>query len=72
MNGTYPGFRMQALQLPAMPQRVCVCFAPTQSPDAEGPDDSSVGAKKRWYEEKQKRKAEELQRLGLDPSQAHR
>ena len=39
----------------------------------DGPkDDSSVGAKRKWYEDKQKRKADELQRLGLDPSQGHR
>ena len=35
-------------------------------------DENAPGVKRRWYEEKQKRKAEELQRLGLDPSQAHR
>ena len=39
----------------------------------EGPrDDKSAGAKRKWYEEKQKRKEEELVRLGLDPSQSHR
>lgn len=29
----------------------------------------SAGAKRKWFEEKQKRKAEELERLGLDPTQ---
>ena len=39
----------------------------------EGPkDDSSAGAKRKWYEEQQKRKEEVLARLGLDPSQSHR
>ena len=37
---------------------------------AEG--DNSQGAKRRWYEEQQGRKAEELKRLGLDKTQACR
>ncbi|KAG2496151.1 hypothetical protein HYH03_005753 [Edaphochlamys debaryana] len=39
---------------------------------AQVPDDKSAGAQRKWFEEKQKRKAEELERLGLDPTQAHR
>ncbi|EFJ44934.1 hypothetical protein VOLCADRAFT_64247 [Volvox carteri f. nagariensis] len=37
-----------------------------------GTGESGGDDKRRWYEEKQKRRAEELERLGLDPSQAHR
>ena len=36
------------------------------------PDDKSTNAQRKWFEERQKRKAAELQRLGLDPSQGHR
>ena len=39
--------------------------------DGDEADESSAGAKRRWFEEQQRRKAEELQRLGLDPSKAH-
>ncbi|GAB4822098.1 hypothetical protein N2152v2_009144 [Parachlorella kessleri] len=38
----------------------------------DGGGDGKEGAKYKWHEEKQKRKEEELKRLGLDPSQAYR
>ncbi|KAL4429581.1 hypothetical protein ABPG77_008630 [Micractinium sp. CCAP 211/92] len=41
--------------------------------DAAGGDERPAqGSKRKWYEEKQKKKAEELERLGLDPSKAYR
>jgi pre-mRNA-splicing factor SYF2 len=40
--------------------------------DDKPPDNKSTSAQRKWFEERQKRKAEELQRLGLDPSQGHR
>ncbi len=40
--------------------------------DGEVPADETPGAKRRWYEEQQKRKEEELARLGLRPDQAYR
>ncbi|PSC68358.1 peptidyl-prolyl cis-trans isomerase CYP19-3 [Micractinium conductrix] len=39
--------------------------------DGGAPGDRQ-GNKRKWFEEKQKKKAEELQRLGLDPSKAYR
>ncbi|KAI8469464.1 MAG: hypothetical protein J3K34DRAFT_279920, partial [Monoraphidium minutum] len=39
--------------------------------DGDDAGDGTAGAKRRWYEEQQKKKAEELQRLGLDPSKAY-
>mmetsp|Transcript_20064 Transcript_20064/g.34528 ORF Transcript_20064/g.34528 Transcript_20064/m.34528 type:complete len:500 (+) Transcript_20064:207-1706(+) len=39
-------------------------------PDA--PNDEAPEAKKKWFEEKQKKRGEDLARLGLDPSQTHR
>ena len=44
----------------------------SQGLDEGTKDEKSAGAKRKWYEEKQKRKEEELVRLGLDPSQSHR
>ena len=38
----------------------------------EDAGDAAPGAQRRWYEEKQKRKAEDLERLGLDMTQKHR
>jgi len=39
---------------------------------AQTPDEDSVSAKRKWFEQKQKEKEAELERLGLDPSQGHR
>ncbi|KAG1677926.1 hypothetical protein FOA52_001344 [Chlamydomonas sp. UWO 241] len=36
------------------------------------PAEKSQGAKRKWYEDKQKKKAEALEAMGLDPTQAHR
>lgn len=41
-------------------------------PQNPGEKDDSIGAKRKWFEECQKQKEEELQKLGLDPSQGHR
>ena len=40
--------------------------------DPRPPDDKSTSSQRKWFEEKQKRKADELQRLGLDSSHGHR
>lgn len=45
---------------------------PAATAEAGADADKSGGAQKRWYEEKQKRRAEELQRLKLDPTQGYR
>ncbi|GBF98417.1 peptidyl-prolyl cis-trans isomerase-like [Raphidocelis subcapitata] len=38
--------------------------------DGDDANDGSAGAKRKWFEEQQKKRGEELQRLGLDPSKA--
>jgi pre-mRNA-splicing factor SYF2 len=47
----------------------CLPFA--QAPEKQG-DDSAPGAKYKWYEEKKKRKEEEMARLGITAEEAHR
>jgi len=37
-----------------------------------GEKDDSTNAKRKWFEQKQKEKEEELERMGLDSTQGHR
>jgi hypothetical protein len=52
----------------AQQQSTCICC---QLPQAAEKGEEGDGRKK-WHEEKQKKRAEELARLGLTPEQAHR
>lgn len=37
-----------------------------------GDKEASTSAKRKWFEDKQKEKVEQLEKLGLDPSEGHR
>ncbi|KAG2448566.1 hypothetical protein HYH02_006457 [Chlamydomonas schloesseri] len=79
----YAGLSAKQRKLMELRQRLQVCRKQNQgaviaekkrqkSPGAEAAADDSAAGQKRWHEERQRRKAEELARLGLDPTQAHR
>ncbi|KAG2444869.1 hypothetical protein HXX76_001607 [Chlamydomonas incerta] len=79
----YEGLSAKQRKLMELRQRLQVCRKQNQgaviaekkrqkSPGAEAAADDSASGQRRWHEEKQRKKAEELSRLGLDPTQAHR
>ncbi|PNW88621.1 hypothetical protein CHLRE_01g037400v5 [Chlamydomonas reinhardtii] len=79
----FAGLSAKQRKLMELRQRLQVCRKQNQgaviaekkrqkSPGAEAAADDSASGQRRWHEEKQRKRAEELARLGLDPTQAHR